>query len=242
MIALLVDVDLLVALHQLRLLVEVVYELLVVALEVVVYHVVEVWLVLDLYFLAVVLHQCSQHLAVCVVVPFVAVVLELDVVALGLLRLTVDDGSVLYAECPTGQLAVTPREGLIEECQRPCGLEALLVEALHQVEVELALQESRRVLPLANLLLVGGFLLDEADGVDTLVHADGVLPVVRALCVFRIVLDAYSLRGPHVAYHDVLLDLTGLVARLVLSIAAFTDAVAGEIAAGAAGIADGHRE
>ena len=179
MVALLVDVDLLVALHQLRLLIEIVDELAVVALEVVVDHVVEVRLVLDFHLLTIVLQQGSDDFLIGGLVPLGAVVLELDIVSLGLAVLAVDDGTVLHTEGPAGHLVSTPAsEGLRIVSQSPHGSKALLVELSQLLEVELAFQESCRVLPLTDLLLVFCLLLDKPDGIDTFVHTDGVLPVV----------------------------------------------------------------
>ena len=85
----------------------------------------------------------------------------------------------MYAQGTTGHLiGITASKGLIIESQGAHGVEALLIQSLQQVEVELPLQVACRVLPVADLLLEGSFLLDESDGIDTFVHTDGVLPVV----------------------------------------------------------------
>ena len=204
--------------------------------------VIEVWLIFDLHLIAIVLHQGCENLLVCSLVPFVAVVLEFDVMGLGLTVLAIDDGTVLNAECPTGHFAVTACEGLFKIGHSPDGSKALFIELGQLVEVELALQEACRVLPMADLLLEQFLLLDEADTVDTLVHTDRVLPVVRALGVLRIILDAHSLVSPHVTDHDILFDFTRLVTGFVLCVATLLDAVARQIAAGAARIANGHGE
>ena len=72
-------------------------------------------------------------------------------------------------------------EGLGEVSERLHGIKLLGIESLQLVEVKLANQVSRRVLQLADLCFVGSLLLNQADTVDTFVHADGVFPVVRAL-------------------------------------------------------------
>ena len=95
---------------------------------------------------------------------------------------------------------------------------------------------------MADLLFELCLLLDQSNAVDTFVHADGVLPVVRTLGVLRVVLDAHGLVGPHVTEHDVLLHLTRLVHRGVLTIATLLDAIARQVTAGGARIANGHRE
>ena len=243
MVSTLVHVDLLVALHQLRLLVEIVHELLIVALEIVVNHVVEVRLVFDFHLLTIVLQQGCENLTVCVIVPFVGVVLELYVVGLGLAFFAVDNGPVLHSEGSAGHLVSIPTsEGLVVEGEGTGGIEPLLVETLQQVEVELALQETCRVLPLTDLLLKLSLLLNQSDGIDTFVHANGVLPVVGTLGVFRVVLDAHSFVSTHVTDHDVLFYLTCQITGLILCIATFLDAIAGEITACRTRIADCHRE
>ena len=243
MVSTLVHVDLLVALHQLRLLVETVHELLIVAFEVVINHIVEVRLVFDFHLLTIVLQQGSEDLTVRIVVPFVGVVLKLHIIGFRLAFLTVDDSTILHSEGSASHLVSIPTsEGLVVEGEGTGGIEPFLVETLQQVEVELALQEARRVLPLTNLLLKLGLLLNQSDGIDTFVHANGVLPVVGTLGVFRVVLDAHSFVSTHVTDHDVLFYLTCLITGLVLCIATFLDAIAGEVTARRTRIADGHRE
>ena len=187
------------------------------------------------------LQQGGQDLTVCVVVPLVRVVLELDIVRLGLSLLAVDDGPVLHTKGTTGHLVrITTAEGLVVEGQRTTGLEPLLIELLQFGKVEFAHQITRGVLPLADLLLIGCLLADQPDAVDTLVHADGVLPVVRTVGILRVILDAYSLRSPHMTDHDILLYFTGLIHRLVHRIPTLLDAITRQITARAAGIADSH--
>ena len=82
------------------------------------------------------------------------------------------------------------------------------------------------VLPLTYLLFVGTFLIDESDGVDTFVHADGILPVVGALCELRVVLDAHGLAGTHVVEHHLLFNATYLIAWLVVVVAHLLNAIA----------------
>ena len=66
----------------------------------------------------------------------------------------------------------------------------------------------------------------DADGIDAFVHADGVFPVVGALCILGVILDAHSLVGPHVAYHHLLLHAPHLCPDGILGIAHLLDAVA----------------
>ena len=204
---------------------------------------VEVWQIFLVHLFTIELHGSRHNLLVSGFVPFVAGVLKLDVLLLWLILVTLHDGAVV---CPIGApcqlIGATASEGLGEVSESLHGVELLGIELRQLVEVELALQVARRVLPLADLCLVGCFLLNQSDTVDTFIHTDGVLPVVRAVGILRVVFDTHSLVGSHVADHDILLHLAGLVARLIHSIAALLDAVARQIAACAAGIADGHRE
>ena len=144
MITLLVHVDLLIVRHQFRLLINTVHELLIVPAVVVVDDIEEVGLVFDLHLLTIVLQQGGQDLTVCVVVPLVRVVLELDIVRLGLTLLAVDDGPILHTEGTTGHLiSIGMAEGLIIESQGATGLEALLIESLQLGKVEFVLQIAR---------------------------------------------------------------------------------------------------
>ena len=68
-------------------------------------------------------------------------------------------GVVLYSHSASGHL-VTASEGLAEEHHGSHGVETLFIEAFQFVEVELSLQVSRRVLPLTDLGLEGGLLLN----------------------------------------------------------------------------------
>ena len=144
MIALPIDVDFLIALHQLRLLVDMIHELLVVALVVVVDNVVEVGLVLDLYLLAVVFQQGGNNFAVGVVVPGFAVVLELNIISLGLAIFAVDNDTVLHAEGATRHLVgIAAAESFVIVGQGTNGGKALLIEPVQHVEIKLTLQETR---------------------------------------------------------------------------------------------------
>ena len=179
-VALAVDVNSLVAFHQLRVLVEMVYKPLEVAAVVVVDEIEEVWMVFDLHLLAVVLQQRSQNLAVGVAVPGVVGVLELNVLLLWLLLRPVDDDAAcMYARSTTRQLVgVAAPEGLVVDGEGARCLEPLLIEPLQEAKVELAAVQARRVHPLPKTSLVLRLLADEAYAVNALIHADGVLPVV----------------------------------------------------------------
>ncbi len=101
-------------------------------------------------------------------------------------------------KCPCGEFACAV-ERLGEERVGFQGFETLRVEPFHGVEIELALKVARSVLPLPDTGLVGLFLGNETNGVDALVHADGVFPVVGRLCELAVVFDSHCLTGSHMA-------------------------------------------
>ena len=81
-------------------------------------------------------------------------------------------------------------ERLREQCVNLCQLHTFLIELGHLVEIQIlrpflgcagGKQIARLLLPLANLGFVLLFLLDEADAIDTLVHANGVFPIVAGI-------------------------------------------------------------
>ena len=117
----------------------------------------------------------------------------------------------------------------------------MLVELAQLVEVELILEVAGLVHPTAQFMFEHLLLGNQTDAVDTLVHADGVLPVVGTLGVLGVVHDADGLGGTHVANHHVLLDTANLSTCGVLSIT-LQNAVAGEVTTGGAGITHGHGE
>ena len=178
-------------LHQQRLAVEVVGIGLAVAAELLVDDLGEeggqVLLVLQLG--AVVAQQRAQRLAVGGSVPGVAVVLEADVLSLAV---THGCGAVVGTQGSRREL-VGAAEGLSPEHIGPHDVDALAIELFHLLEVELAAEVARLLLPFLQLRLEGGLVLDESDAVDALVHADGVLPVVARLGILRVVLDAHGL-------------------------------------------------
>ncbi len=191
--------------------------------------------------LLIVFQQGDEHLTVEGIVPLAAVVVEEEILLVGLLLRTEQRHGVVHTHGTGGELVgTTERLAPIHEGTHP--LETLVVELLQLVEVEFPLEESRLVLPFAQRLLEVALLLDDTDGIDTFVHADRVFPVVAALGIFRVVLDAHSLIGTHVAEHDFLFHATHLGTRLILGVTHLADAIARQIAVGGARIADGHRE
>ena len=121
-------------------------------------------------------------------------------------------------------------------------VQTLVVKTFHKVEVELALEVTSEQLIALNLVLEVSLLADKTGGIDTFVHSDGVLPVVAALGVLRVILDSHCLVGTHVLEHHFLLYASHLCAWSVLRISALAYSVRGEIAACASGITHGHCE
>ena len=101
---------------------------------------------------------------------------------------------------------------------------------------------TERVHRTCHLLLEVGLCLYESDAVDAFIHAERVFPVVRALCVCSLVLDAHGVAGTHVLYHYRLLHAAHLCSWRVLCITALADTIRREVAVGSARIADGHGE
>ena len=240
-VALLVDVEFATLLHDLRLLVEEVHISRVVVVELVVDGVVEIRQIACVDMLLVVLQQGGKYLAVEGLVPCVAVVLKLYVLLLGLCLGTLHFHTATQTHRTRAEL-IGVAERLHPIHEGTAVLQTVGIHASHIVEVQLVLQITRRILPLADACLVFLLLGDNADGIDTFVHTDGVLPVVRRLSVLRVVLDAYGLVGTHVANHDVLLHTTHLSAGGVVGIAHLTNTIAREITLGGTRIADGHCE
>ena len=116
------------------------------------------------------------------------------------------------------------------------------IETCQQIEVHLVFQEVGRVLPSADASLVFPLLVDNANGVDALVHADGVLPVVGTLGELGVILDAHGLVRSHVLQHHGLLHASYLCTGGVLRVTHLLYTIAGEITLRAARIAHGHGE
>ena len=171
--------------------------------------------------LTIVLHQYCEHLLVESLIPFLAIVSKLYI----LLRLFVLWSLNFHSveSHSTGSKLVGTTESLAIVCPNLHIFEALVIELLHLIEVELSLQIACRILISFDTLLVVALQIDDADRVDTLVHTKRVLPIVRALSILRIILDTYSLVGTHMANHHILLYTTHLSTRSILSIAHLVD-------------------
>src|SRR5574344_1556371 len=121
---------------------------------------------------------------------------------------------------------------------------AFLVEFLEFVEIYLVGEVVccfGCILPSTETSLVLTLHVNDADGVDALVHTDGVLPVVGALGVLAVILDAHSLVGTHVLLHYFLLDAAYLGTRSIFCVTHHLDAIAGEVSFGTTRITHGHR-
>ena len=140
------------------------------------------------------------------------------------------------------QLVVKGIESLSEDGAQTGQLHALLIELGQLVEVELTLQIARRILPLANPGLKLLLLSDKSYRVDTFVHTYGVLPVVAAMCILRLIHDTHGLRSTHVAQHHLLLHLTNLHTGCIQRIATLLNAIRRQIATSGTRITHNHTE
>ena len=124
------------------------------------------------------------------------------------------------------------------------GLGAVGVGLLQCVEIDVHIRVLRcaRGEPLLNLPLEGSLVADQSDGVDTVVHTDGVLVVVGCSHIGVLILYARLLAHGHVLLHDAQFDGAALNADGVADVATLLDAVAGEVAVGGTRVADGHGE
>ena len=138
--------------------------------------------------LAVFLHQNRQRLTVKGLIPRVAVVLKHRILPLRLVSRSLHRHSVIILRHPDGQLIVALAgeaftvQRICAACYGPC-----LIEALQLLEVKAWVMQSID----DGLHLT--FLIHDADGVDALVHANGVLPVVGTAGIFGVILDAHGL-------------------------------------------------
>ena len=123
-------------------------------------------------------------------------------------------------------------------CAHP--VQALCIELLQCIEVEFSFQVAGRILPTTQPLFVSLFLLNQSDGVDTLVHTDRIFPIVGTLRKLRIVFNAHSLICTHVFFHHFLLNTPYLSPRCVPCITSFDNAVTGYVTACTARIAHCH--
>ena len=122
----------------------------------------EVGPVLLLHLLAVVLHQGGQQFAVRLLVPLLAVVVEQDVLLLFLVSRSLYGHARVDATAARSHLVALAAPRLAPVVDGAYGAEALLVELAEAVEVQLAFQVARRVLPLAQAGLKLLLLLDES--------------------------------------------------------------------------------
>ena len=221
-----VDKDLGLLLHEDRVVPEIVGKLLVVATPLGVDVVVELGQVGLVDVLSIVFEQRSHHLAVEGGIPCVAVVVEHGILLLGLSLGVLHGDETLCEVYGTRCQLVCAAEGLVEEQHVLHVFVTVGIEVAEVLDVESALEEARRVLIMLDLSLIVALHLHDAHRVDTLVHADRVFPVVGALRIFRVVLDAHSLAGTHVTQHDSLLHAAHLGTGSVLCVAHLLDAVA----------------
>ncbi len=239
LVSLLVEENLLAALHQDRLAVEILNVFRVVATKLLVDFHVDSRQVFSVNMFAVILQQSSHNLFVESSIPFRTVVVENHILLLRLVFRSLHFHAVKSLQ-GTGVEFRSASEGFNPVGECIFRVEALGIKVLHLLEVEFAFKESRTVLISLYTRFKLLLLSDDANRVDTLVHSDGIFPVVRTLCVFRVVFDAYSLIGTHVALHNLLFYATHLSSRLIIGIAAFLNAVRRKIAARGTRISHSH--
>ena len=216
-----VEHNLLAALHEDGIVPQPVYILACVASEAVGDGLVEGGQLVGSHILAVVVYQRSHHVAVERFIPLGAIVLEYIVLLL-LGCGGIDGGGVAgYAHGAAVELGGAA-EGLAPDGEHACSVETLGVELGELVHVELAFEVSRPLLVVDNAVFKVGFLADNAHRVDALVHAERVLPVVGALRVLGVILDAHGFVGAHVANHHLLLHTTYLCAGSIVGVAHLT--------------------
>ena len=230
LISLLVEIELGALLHDERLLPEIIHILGVVAAKLSVDGLVELRQPLAVYVLLVVLQEGSEHFLIERHIPFCRVIFKLMILLLLVLLWTLH----LHVGL---ELDGTGRElDIASSCERFSEIGpgvfhvcALLVELGEFVEIYLVGEVVGClgcILPSTETGFVLTLQIHDADRVDTLVHTDGVLPVVGALGVLAVILDAHSLVGTHVLLHHLLLYATNLGTRCILSIAHGLDSVA----------------
>ena len=230
LISLLVEIELGALLHDERLLPEIIHILGVVAAKLSVDGLVELRQPFCIYVLLVVLQEGSEHLLIERHIPFCRVIFKLMILLLLVLLRTLHlhvglelDGTGRELDiASSGERFREVGPGVFYVC-------ALLVEFGELVEIYLVgevVGSLGCILPSTETGFVLTLQIHDADRVDTLVHTDGVLPVVGALGVLAVVLDADSLVGTHVLLHHLLLYATNLGTRRILCIAHSLDSVA----------------
>ena len=245
LISLLVEIELGALLHDERLLPEIIHILGVVAAKLSVDGLVELRQPLAVYVLLVVLQEGSEHFLIERHIPFCRVIFKLMILLLLVLLWTLH----LHVGL---ELDGTGRElDIASSCERFSEIGpgvfhvcALLVELGELVEIHLVGEvvcSFGCILPSTETSLVFTLQVDDADRVDALVHTDSILPVVGALGVLAVILDAHSLVGTHVLLHYFLLDAAYLGTRSIFCVTHHLDAIAGEVSFGTTRITHGHR-
>ena len=230
LISLLVEIELGALLHDERLLPKIIHILGVVAAKLSVDGLVELRQPLGIYVLLVVLQKGSEHFLIERHIPFCRVIFKLMILLLLVLLRTLHlhvglelDGTGRELDvASSGERFCEVGPGVLHVC-------ALLVKLGELVEIYLVgkiVGCLGCILPSTETGFVLTLQIHDADRVDTLVHTDGILPVVGALGVLAVVLDAYCLVGTHVLLHYLLLYATNLGTRSILSIAHGLDSVA----------------
>ena len=230
LISLLVEIELGALLHDERLLPEIIHILGVVTAKLSIDGLVELRQPFAVYVLFVVLQKGSEHLLIECHIPFCRVIFKLMILLLLVLLRPLHLHVGLELDGTGRELDVASScerfsevgPGVLHVC-------ALLVKFGELVEIYLVGEIVGClgcILPSTETGFVLTLQIHDADRIDTLVHTDGVLPVVGALGVLAVILDAHSLVGTHVLLHYFLLYATNLGTRSILSIAHSLDSVA----------------
>ena len=117
-------------------------------------------------------------------------------------------------------------KGFVEERCRATCIETLGIKRFQGIEIELPLQVFCRVLPTLQRRFIARFLVDDADRINTFVHANGVFPIVSTLRKLAVIFDTHGLIGTHVACHHLLFHTSYLRSWGVNGISSFANAIA----------------
>ena len=180
--------------------------------------------------LLVILQEGSEHFLIERHIPFCRVIFKLMILLLLVLLRTFHlhiglelDGTGRELDiASSGERFREVGPGILHVC-------ALLVKLGELIEIYLVGEVVGClgcILPSTETGFVLTLQIHDADRIDTLVHTDGIFPVVGRAGVLAVVLDAYSLVGTHVLLHHLLLYATNLGTRRILSIAHSLDSVA----------------
>ena len=190
----------------------------------------------------VVLQHGRCHFLVKCQIPFIAVVLELHILFLGIAFRSLQlDGSARKVEGSLEKLRCPP-ERFVPVGLGQCRLPACLIEftQLGEIYAYSRVFHGFGIKPLLYLGFVFRLLPDKTDGVDTFVHTHRVLPVVGRADILVLILDAGLFILVHVFLHDGELDVTHLYTGRIVDVTTPLYTVGRQIATGRTRITHGH--